>query len=329
MIPSKEIKYLEKINEEFFKEKGEFNLKEKEEADFKITNIESNIDILSGSRKYLETRKKLVKNIQNDLSELESMFYYKNFKLGDDESTIFSSIHSFLDTCNAYFIGEKPFSSIVNNNYIESVKLDILQLRYIIKYKMFEKQINNILDLESIFTEMKKNRCIIEDYRYENFKKEFEKLIRYNEVFKNFTIKRFFPGETFGYLSKFINLKYDYELIKYFGRYNYLYVFGSEQHQVYKIGVTFNNLTSRFIKAEELFQYRYKGKVLNKIQVIKNPNAYRLELYLKNKFKNYKHPYFNSNEWFKFADEEINYFKHLGYLSDSKFQEICNFDIYI
>jgi T5orf172 domain len=322
-----EIKQLEKFIEEYCKEKGEFNLKEQEKAESLITYIELNINFFSSSRK--DQSKKIIKILRDKLGELESIFYYKNFKLGNEELSFFSSLSTFLNTCEAYFIGAKELSYIIDNQQIERVKLDLLNLKYIIKYKVFEKHQDNIMDLTSIFYSMKINKCINEYYVFENFRREFEHLSKQNVVFKTFIIKRYFPGEIFGHLSKFINLKYDYQLLKFYGRYKYLYVFGSEQYNVYKIGVTLNSLPSRYFVAKEKFQRFYKSNDFKEIKIIENPNAYRLEQFLKQKFKKYKHRNFQSNEWFEFNNNGINYFTNQEYLSDHKFRVIYEFDINI
>lgn len=94
--------------------------------------------------------------------------------------------------------------------------------------------------------------------------------------------------------------------------YEFLYIFGSERHKVYKIGVTFNNITYRFLMVKEKFKYYYDSEFFSEILILKNKNAFRLELYLKQKFKDSRHPDFYSDEWF---------------ISDLRFLEIYNFRI--
>jgi len=52
-----------------------------------------------------------------------------------------------------------------------------------------------------------------------------------------------------------------------------------------------------------------------------------LESYLKRKFKQQRHPLFNSTEWFLLTKSELKYFTNDEYKNDADFMKILNYKL--
>jgi len=112
-------------------------------------------------------------------------------------------------------------------------------------------------------------------------------------------------------------------IIKYKGRANYVYILTNKERTHFKIGRTKNDLKGRH-KAAEFHYYCKTGKDenLTRIKVFETENAYLLEPYLHNKFKNKMVVNFSSNEWFHLDTEDLNYLLNDGYRLDGDFMKI-------
>lgn len=71
----------------------------------------------------------------------------------------------------------------------------------------------------------------------------------------------------------------------------------------------------------------FPTKKLNEIKVIESLNALNLESYLKRKFKQQRHPLFNSTEWFLLTKSELKYFTNDEYKNDADFMKILNYKL--
>lgn len=309
--------------------KRRFNLQETRIAESIISDIEMNLTKLLNGGNYNKTKVKLLMKIQCKLGEIETMFYSSNFKLDKEILSILTPINSFFLKCHDFYShGIDEFQSILSDVSIGNVKDKLIQLKYIIKFKAFWKRKEIIKNIETIYYDMVKFGCFKEEYKLNRFQKEIEYLSNNNQNLKSLIIERIFPGKTFGYLTKFIGLDYNYESLKTYGKYRYLYIFGSEKYKIFKIGITYMSLSSRFYRAKEIYQQKINGNDFNEIVVIKSLNAFRLEQYFKKKFSEFRHPGFDSEEWFQFDESLLKYFKDRDYLSDSNYQEINNYTIY-
>ncbi|WP_350494456.1 GIY-YIG nuclease family protein [Peribacillus frigoritolerans] len=63
----------------------------------------------------------------------------------------------------------------------------------------------------------------------------------------------------------------------------------------------------------------------SEIKIIESHNALNLESYLKRKFKQYRHPLFESTEWFLLPEFELRYFTNNEYQKDNDFMKIFNY----
>jgi predicted GIY-YIG superfamily endonuclease len=116
-------------------------------------------------------------------------------------------------------------------------------------------------------------------------------------------------------------------MLKTYGMYHLFYVYGNSDSNAIKVGVTKQNLANRYMKAEESYKEHFPTKKLNEIKVIESLNALNLESYLKRKFKQQRHPLFNSTEWFLLTKSELKYFTNDEYKKDADFMKILNYKL--
>ncbi|UZW68044.1 GIY-YIG nuclease family protein [Priestia flexa] len=109
--------------------------------------------------------------------------------------------------------------------------------------------------------------------------------------------------------------------------YHLLYVYVGSDSNTVKVGVTKQNLANRYMKAEESYKDHFPANVLQEIKVIRSLNALNLESYVKRKFKQQRHPLFNSTEWFLLTKSELNYFTNDEYKKDADFMKILNYKL--
>nr|WP_275433400.1 GIY-YIG nuclease family protein [Priestia flexa] len=109
--------------------------------------------------------------------------------------------------------------------------------------------------------------------------------------------------------------------------YHLFYVYGNDNSHAIKVGVTKQSLANRYMKAEESYKDHFPAHVLQEIKVIKSLNALNLESYVKRKFKQQRHPLFNSTEWFLLTKSELRYFTDDEYKKDADFMKILNYKL--
>ncbi|MFJ7513212.1 GIY-YIG nuclease family protein [Peribacillus simplex] len=129
------------------------------------------------------------------------------------------------------------------------------------------------------------------------------------------------------FLKSFNKIQYNFQLMKTYGMFDFLYVYGSLENRVIKIGVTKNNLFQRYSQANETYAHRYVMNDFSEIKIIESQNALKLESYLKRKFKQYRHPLFESSEWFLLPESELRYFTNNEYQKDNDFMRIHNYNL--
>ncbi|UYY98639.1 hypothetical protein OJ967_25350 [Peribacillus frigoritolerans] len=281
--------------------------------------------LLMGNQKVRGT--KLIYQIKERLAEYEDCFYRNNFKVDIDSKNLLYKIDQVLNQWSNYYEGYTLWDSkVVSLKDVQYVELLLKELSYICLYKHFEKYDQRVIKVDMLFHFMKENRKIKQNYTFHKFKKEMILMAQQRYInFEKFIINRIFLGDNYCFLKSFNKIQYDFQLMKTYGMFDFLYVYGSLENKVIKIGVTKDNLFYRYCRAKETYDYRYDMDDFSEIKIIESHNALNLESYLKRKFKQYRHPLFESTEWFLLPEFELRYFTNNEYQKDNDFMKIFNY----
>ncbi|MDA1501599.1 GIY-YIG nuclease family protein [Bacillus cereus group sp. TH43LC] len=267
--------------------------------------------------------------IKNKLGEYETLFYINNLLLDQEVRGFCNKINNILNDWEDYYrrYNWRETAKPVENQELYQIAEISSILKYITLYKVFDSSPKDIMHIDDVYN-LLIDRCVFStNYRLSRFRKEIKFLVE-NEKIENdmFIISRMYPGDTFCYGDDFGNLDYNFTLMKTYKKAKILYVFGDYSTKIYKIGVTFNSLSRRFMEAEEVYRFRFPNGILKELKVISNNNAFNLELYVKKKFINKRNSLFKSTEWFTLQDNEVSYLLNEGYLQDDEFMKIYNYN---
>ncbi|MDE8674460.1 GIY-YIG nuclease family protein [Priestia aryabhattai] len=271
-------------------------------------------------------RVKIIYEIKEHLAQYESCFYKNNFKLDTEARGILEKISVHLEKWQNFYEGYKWNARPVEVGDVASIKEFLHELRYLSLYKRFEKYNEKIVEIDVLYQNLKSKRKLQSNYSLKRFNSEIKILAtqRYINLDK-YIINRVFPGEIYTVLKSFNEIKYSFKMIKTYGMYYLLYVYGDSN--TVKVGVTKQNLANRYMKAEESYKEHFPAHTLQEIKIIKSLNALNLESYIKRKFKQQRHPLFNSTEWFLLTKSELKYFTNDEYKKDADFMKILNYKL--
>lgn len=275
-------------------------------------------------------RVKVICRIKTELAHYESCFYKNNFKLDNDVKRILNKIYIYLDRWRRFYEGYIYHAKPISVMDVENTEELMRELKYISLYKHFEKYQEKIVKVEELFKILKRKRKIHRDYSFSKFHAELQIMAQQNYInFERFIIQRIFPGELYVILKSFNRINYNFKLIKTYGMYHVLYVYGDYDNNVIKIGVTRRHLKDRYKKARDTYKSYFLEDNFQEIKIIESLNALNLESYLKNKFKQQRHPLFNSTEWFLLTKSDMEYFTQNKYKHDPNFMHILNYELNI
>ncbi|MBN8253262.1 GIY-YIG nuclease family protein [Priestia flexa] len=273
-------------------------------------------------------RVKVIYEIKEKLAQYESCFYSANFKLDIDARRILERIKIYLEKWENYYEGYKWNAKPVEVNDVNYLENLLQELHYLSLYKRFEKYNKKIVEVSDLYQILKRKRKLQNNYSLKRFNGEIKMLAKQRYInLEKYIINRVFPGEIYTVLKSFNEIEYNFKMIKTYGMYHLLYVYGNSESNTIKVGVTKQNLTNRYMKAEESYKEHFSTHMLQELKIIKSLNALNLESYLKRKFKQQRHPLFNSTEWFLLTKSELKYFTNNEYKKDADFMKILNYKL--
>lgn len=271
-------------------------------------------------------RIKVIYEIKEHLAQYESCFYRNNFKLDSDARRILEKLDVYLEQWQNFYKGYKWNARPVEARDVKYIEELLQELLYLSLYKRFEKYNEKIVEVNVLYQILKNKRKLQNNYSLKRFNSEIKVLATQRHInLEKYIINRVFPGEIYTVLKSFNEIKYSFKMIKTYGMYYFLYVYGDSN--TVKVGVTKRNLKNRYMKAEESFKEHFPTHTLQEITIIKSLNALNLESYLKRKFKQQRHPLFNSTEWFLLTKSELKYFTNDEYKKDADFMKILNYKL--
>ncbi|MBX4164576.1 GIY-YIG nuclease family protein [Priestia megaterium] len=280
--------------------------------------------LVMGNQK--KRRVKVIYEIKEQLSQYESCFYRNNFKLDLDARRILERISVYLEKWENFYEGYKWNARPVEDRDICYLEELLQELHYLSLYKRFEKYSEKIVEVNDLYQILKNKRKLQSNYSLKRFTNEIKVLAKQRYInLEKYIINRVFPGEIYTVLKSFNKIEYSFKMIKTYGMYYLLYVYGDSN--TVKVGVTKQNLANRYMKAEESYKDHFPTNVLQEIKVIKSLNALNLESYVKRKFKQQRHPLFDSTEWFLLTKSESKYFTNDEYKKDADFMKILNYKL--
>ncbi len=273
-------------------------------------------------------RVKVIYEIKEQLAQYESCFYRNNFKLDLDARRILERINGYLEKWENFYEGYKWNARPVEARDISYLEELLQELHYISLYKRFEKYNKKIVEVNVLYQILKSKRKLQNNYSLKRFNSEMKMLAKQKYInLEKYIINRVFPGEIYTVLKAFNEIEYNFKMLKTYGMYHLFYVYGNSDSNTVKVGVTKQNLANRYVKAEESYKEKFPAHILQEIKVIKSLNALNLESYVKRKFKQQRHPLFNSTEWFLLTKSELNYFTNDEYKKDADFMKILNYKL--
>ncbi|NHH94772.1 hypothetical protein GOICGAJE_03323 [Bacillus sp. MB95] len=273
-------------------------------------------------------RVKVIYEIKEHLAKYESCFYKNNFKLDLDARRILEKLDVYFEKWENFYKGYKWNAKPVTVRDIENIENLLQELQYLSLYKRFEKYNEKIVEVSALYIILKNKRKLQSNYSLKRFNNEIKILAKQRYInLEKYIINRVFPGEIYTVLKAFNGIEYSFKMIKTYGMYHLLYVYGGHDSNTVKVGVTKQNLENRYMKAEEPYKEHFPGHMLQEIKIIKSLNALNLESYIKRKFKQQRHPLFNSTEWFLLTNSEFKYFANEEYKQDADFMKILNYKL--
>ncbi|MGI1809700.1 GIY-YIG nuclease family protein [Priestia sp. TGN 0903] len=326
----REIKRLNGLVSYYSFHKKEFSFRDKQNIELLLNKISLSVKKLLLMRNQKVRRVNLICELRKELGEYEDFFYKNNFKVEEDVRKLLIKIDCFFTQWMNYYQGYKWDSKEISVEDVRITEIYIKELVYISVYKRFEKLQEEILPIEKLFETMKENRRIPSNYIFGKFHNEMKLLAKQKYInFDKFITTRIFPGKIYGNLKSFNTIKYDFDLMKTYGMFHILYVYGSYKNNIVKIGVTKESLLRRYIEARERYNFKFDTNDFGEIKIIESYNALNLETYLKRKFKQQRHPLFDSTEWFFLTETEFYYFSKEQYKLDADFMSIVNYSLEI
>lgn len=273
-------------------------------------------------------RVKVIYEIKEQLAQYESCFYKNNFKLDTDARLILEKLGVYLERWQNFYEGYKWNARPVEVRDVAYIEELLQELRYLSLYKRFEKYNEKIVEVNALYQILKNKRQLQSNYSAKRFNSEMKILAKQPYInLERYIINRVFPGEIYTVLKAFNQIEYDFKMLKTYGMYHLFYVYGNDNSHAIKVGVTKQSLANRYMKAEESYKDHFPAHVLQEIKVIKSLNALNLESYVKRKFKQQRHPLFNSTEWFLLTKSELRYFTDDEYKKDADFMKILNYKL--
>ncbi|MBU8754125.1 GIY-YIG nuclease family protein [Priestia megaterium] len=273
-------------------------------------------------------RVKVIHEIKEQLANYESCFYRNNFKLDPDARRILERISVYLERWENFYEGYKWNAKPVEARDVSYLENLLQELHYLSLYKRFEKYNKKIVEVNVLYQILKSKRKLQNNYSLKRFNGEMKMLAKQKYInLEKYIINRVFPGEIYTVLKAFNEIEYSFKMLKTYGMYHLFYVYGNSDSNTVKVGVTKKNLTNRYVKAEESYKEHFPAHILQEIKVIKSLNALNLESYVKRKFKQQRHPLFNSTEWFLLTKSELKYFLNDEYKQDTDFMKILNYKL--
>lgn len=273
-------------------------------------------------------RIKVIFEIREHLARYESCFYKNSFKLDPDARRILEKISVYLEKWENFYEGYRWNARAVEARDVKYIEDLLEELHYLSLYKRFEKHNERVVNVETLYQVLKSKKKIQRNYSFRRFHNEMELMAKQKYInFEKFIINRVFFGEIYTILKSFNQIEYNFKLLKTHGMYYFLYVYGSYENNTVKVGVTKQNLANRYLKAQESYHEHFSRGNFQEIKVIRSLNALNLESYLKQKFKQQRHPLFNSTEWFLLTKSELKYFTNDEYKKDADFMKILNYKL--
>lgn len=281
--------------------------------------------------KYKKRRLQVLYELKEKLSSYENVFYDANVQLDEEASKVLLQIDKFITKWIRFYRGDKWCESVeAHRGNIGEVERLLRELHYISHYKSFYKYKFQVVDVQTLYLLLKQKNRLPKKYQLEKFKNEIQHLyLKGSFDTKNFIIPRIYPGKLYLFLPAFKRLEYNFELLKTYERYTTLYFFGDVSNGIYKVGVTRNEISIRFKDAIKTYVRYFNTNNFKIIKIIKSSNALNLETYIKQKYKYYRHPLFQSTEWFLLDCTQSQYFLEDLYYEDSNFMKIYNYHMNI
>lgn len=273
-------------------------------------------------------RVKVIYEIKEYLATYESCFYRNNFKLDLEARKILEKIDVYLEKWKNFYEGYKWNAKPVDVREVVYMEKLLQELHYLSLYKRFEKYKEKIVEVNALYDILRKRSKLSSSYSLKRFNSEMKVLAKQRYInLEKYIINRVFPGEIYTSLKAFNEIKYSFKMIKTYGMYHLLYVYVGSDSNTVKVGVTKHNLANRYMKAEESYNKHFSTHMLQEIKVIQSFNALNLESYVKRRFRQQRHPLFNSTEWFLLTKSELRYFTNDEYKKDADFMKILNYKL--
>ncbi|MGF9945745.1 GIY-YIG nuclease family protein [Priestia megaterium] len=273
-------------------------------------------------------RVKVIYEIKEHLAKYENCFYRNNFKLDMDARRILEKLNDYLEKWQNFYEGYNWNARPVEVRDVGYIEKLLQELHYLSLYKRFEKYNGKIVEVNALYQILKSKRKIKNSYSLKRFHSEIKIIAEQRYInLEKYIINRIFPGEIYTVLKSFNKIEYNFKMMKTYGMYHLLYVYGNSDNNTVKVGVTKQNLANRYMKAEESYKEHFPTHILQEIKVIKSLNALNLESYIKRKFEQQRHPLFNSTEWFLLTKSELKYFTNDEYKKDADFMKILNYKL--
>lgn len=273
-------------------------------------------------------RVKVIYQIKEYLAQYENCFYRNNFKLDSDARRILEKFNVYLEKWQNFYEGYKWNARPIEVRDVTYIQELLQELSYLSLYKRFEKYNEKIVEVNALYKILKKKRKLQSNYSLKRFNSEMKILAKQRYInLEKYIINRVFPGEIYTVLKSFNKIDYSFKMIKTYGMYHLLYVYGGSDSNTVKVGVTKHNLANRYMKAEESYNKHFSTHMLQEIKVIQSFNALNLESYVKRRFRQQRHPLFNSTEWFLLTRSELRYFTNDEYKKDADFMKILNYKL--
>lgn len=285
------------------------------------------------ARKILDMEEKgkkfvfIIIQIENNIGLFEDLFYEQNFKPCEEVTISLKNIDRILSCWKSYYQGYEVGNKL-DEITVYSLNLSLLKLHFLCTYKKFEKFNMDIVDVRSLFEYMLKEKKLSNTYDYSRFIKEINKLLqkKYFNLDKYF-IKRINKGKVYIFLKSFMLINYNFELLRSYNKYSYIYICGCITKGIIKVGVSKSkeNLCTRLEDARFVYNNNFDNDSFQIIKVIETPNAFNLEKYIKRRYKKNRHPSINSTEWFLLNRDDIKYFEKEMFFGDLEFKRIYDF----
>ncbi|RAS89608.1 hypothetical protein A3863_10330 [Priestia endophytica] len=304
-----------------------FLIEEKAEILELLKGIESLMkDILLVDNK--NKRKLLVSKIEYRLGRYEDFFYKNNFEIDHDILNLLYGVKQILNRWRTHSKESHTKEGVQED--VSRMEILLQGLKYISLYNSFKKCNRELLAEEDLFHQLKLKGKLKKGYMFKRFQYELKILCEheYYPFNEKLILRRIFPGRIYTFPTFFNNIYYNFSLLKTYNMYSFLYIYGSVDNRTIKVGVSKNNLANRYYSAKQDYDSKFSEQDFKEIKVINTPNAFNLEVYLKRKYRKYRHPLFCSTEWFMIPKDGIKYFTENKYSKDKSFVEILNYTLH-